>query len=155
MDPSMFVLTAGVLDLEFAVAKTVAALGLGGFGGLVVHVLFRGGALSCGHSSPGRRREENRQRATSTWKVFRQRGGNRKKQTGNSAAGFAVWDESRLPGFSSRQITWIRWRIVLSSGTSPSAKLAMNRTDLARQLTLSVDTLQRREKRGMGPPCSG
>ncbi|MFN3259590.1 MAG: permease [Pikeienuella sp.] len=46
MDPSMFVLTAGVLDLEFAVAKTLAAIGLGVFGGLVVHVLARGGALS-------------------------------------------------------------------------------------------------------------
>lgn len=39
MDPSMFVLTAGVLDLEFAVAKTVAAIGLGVFGGLAVHLL--------------------------------------------------------------------------------------------------------------------
>ncbi|MDG3040994.1 permease [Roseicyclus marinus] len=46
MDPSMFVLTAGVLDLEFAVAKTVTAIGLGVFGGLVVHLLSRGGALS-------------------------------------------------------------------------------------------------------------
>ena len=34
MDPSMFVLTAGVLDLEFAIAKTVAAIGLGLFGGV-------------------------------------------------------------------------------------------------------------------------
>jgi uncharacterized membrane protein YraQ (UPF0718 family) len=46
MDPSMFVLTAGVLDLEFAVAKTVAAIGLGVFGGLVVHLIMRGGALA-------------------------------------------------------------------------------------------------------------
>src|SRR6056297_3254925 len=46
MDPSMFVLTAGVLDLEFAMAKTVAAIGLGIFGGLVVHVLARNGALN-------------------------------------------------------------------------------------------------------------
>lgn len=46
MDPSMFVLTAGVLGVEFAVAKTVAAIGLGIFGGLVVHGLARGGALS-------------------------------------------------------------------------------------------------------------
>ena len=28
MDPSIFVLTAGVLDLEFAVAKSFAAIGL-------------------------------------------------------------------------------------------------------------------------------
>jgi len=46
MDPSMFVLTAGVLDLEFAVAKTLAAIGLGVFGGLVVHLIARGGGLA-------------------------------------------------------------------------------------------------------------
>ncbi|NHQ75875.1 permease [Roseovarius gahaiensis] len=46
MDPSMFVLTAGVLDMQFAIAKTLAAIGLGSFGGLVVHLLARGGALS-------------------------------------------------------------------------------------------------------------
>ncbi|MEM9707221.1 MAG: permease [Pseudomonadota bacterium] len=46
MDPSMFVLTTGVLGVEFAVAKTAAAIGLGIFGGLVVHGLARGGALA-------------------------------------------------------------------------------------------------------------
>jgi uncharacterized membrane protein YraQ (UPF0718 family) len=46
MDPSMFVLTTGVLGLEFAVAKTLAAVGLGIFGGLVVHLLSHGGALA-------------------------------------------------------------------------------------------------------------
>ena len=46
MDPSMFVLTAGVLGWEFAVAKTLAAIGLGVFGGLVVYGLDRGGALA-------------------------------------------------------------------------------------------------------------
>ncbi|MCA0872972.1 permease [Seohaeicola saemankumensis] len=46
MDPSMFLLTTGVLDLEFAVAKTLAALGLGMFGGIVVHLMSRGGALT-------------------------------------------------------------------------------------------------------------
>ncbi len=46
MDPSMFVLTAGVLGMEFAVAKTLAAFGLGLAGGVVVHLLARGGALS-------------------------------------------------------------------------------------------------------------
>lgn len=45
MDPSMFVLTAGVLGVEFAVAKTLAALGLGLLGGGVVHMLARGGML--------------------------------------------------------------------------------------------------------------
>lgn len=46
MDPSMFVLTAGVLDLEFAIGKTLAAIGLGVFGGVVVHLLARRGALA-------------------------------------------------------------------------------------------------------------
>lgn len=45
MDPSMFVLTAGVLGTEFAIAKTMAAIGLGLFGGLTVHMMSRGGAL--------------------------------------------------------------------------------------------------------------
>lgn len=46
MDPSMFVLTAGVLGAEFAVAKTAAALGLGAAGGLAVHLLARRGAFA-------------------------------------------------------------------------------------------------------------
>ncbi len=46
MDPSMFVLTTGVLGLEFAVAKTIAAVGLGIFGGIVVHLLNRTGTLT-------------------------------------------------------------------------------------------------------------
>lgn len=46
MDPSMFVLTAGVLGTEFAVAKTLAAVGLGAAGGLAVHLLARGGAFA-------------------------------------------------------------------------------------------------------------
>lgn len=45
MDPSMFVLTSGVLGVEFAIAKTLSAIGLGVFGGVVVHVLSRSGAL--------------------------------------------------------------------------------------------------------------
>ncbi|SRR6056297_1819372 len=46
MDPSMFVLTTGVLGAEFAVAKTLAAVGLGLFGGAAVHLLAGAGALS-------------------------------------------------------------------------------------------------------------
>jgi len=46
MDPSMFVLTSGVLDVEFAIGKTVAAIGLGLFGGIVVLMLSRGGMLA-------------------------------------------------------------------------------------------------------------
>jgi len=39
MDPSMFVLTVGVLGAEFAIAKTLAAVGLGLAGGYVVYLL--------------------------------------------------------------------------------------------------------------------
>ncbi len=46
MDPSMFLLTTGVLGFEFAVAKTITALGLGIFGGLVVHFVSQAGGLS-------------------------------------------------------------------------------------------------------------
>ncbi len=46
MDPSMFVLTVGVLGMEFALAKTLAAFGLGLAGGLVTHLLMRGGAFA-------------------------------------------------------------------------------------------------------------
>ncbi|MTI08939.1 permease [Curvivirga aplysinae] len=46
MDPSMFVLTSGVLGFEFAVGKTIAAIGIGTFGGLVVQLLSASGALS-------------------------------------------------------------------------------------------------------------
>jgi uncharacterized membrane protein YraQ (UPF0718 family) len=46
MDPSMFVLTAGVLGLEFAIAKTLIAVGMGLLGGTVVHLLMKSGALA-------------------------------------------------------------------------------------------------------------
>jgi hypothetical protein len=46
MDPSMFVLTTAVLGSEFAVAKTLAAVGLGLFGGLATLVLMRAGGLA-------------------------------------------------------------------------------------------------------------
>ncbi|EBA14300.1 permease, putative [Roseobacter sp. SK209-2-6] len=45
MDPSMFFLTTGVLGVEFAIAKTISAVGLGVFGGTVTHLLGKGGAL--------------------------------------------------------------------------------------------------------------
>lgn len=46
MDPSMFFLTTGVLGVEFAIAKTLAALSLGILGGFIVHLLSRAGNLS-------------------------------------------------------------------------------------------------------------
>jgi len=39
MDPSMFALTSGVLGWDFAIAKTLVAVGLGVMGGAVVHAL--------------------------------------------------------------------------------------------------------------------
>ncbi|MEM1345672.1 MAG: permease [Pseudomonadota bacterium] len=45
MDPSMFVLTSGVLGVEFATAKTIAAAGLGLFGGFAVLAMTRAGLL--------------------------------------------------------------------------------------------------------------
>ncbi|MGB0900365.1 permease [Halocynthiibacter sp.] len=45
MDPSMFFLTSGVLGFEFAIAKTCAAIGLGVFGGITVHILSGTSAL--------------------------------------------------------------------------------------------------------------
>lgn len=46
MDPSMFVLTAGVLGTQFAVAKTLAAVGLGLAGGFATLGLSRMGGLA-------------------------------------------------------------------------------------------------------------
>lgn len=43
MDPSMFVLTAGTLGLEFALAKTAAAIAIGMLGGFGVRLLMRAG----------------------------------------------------------------------------------------------------------------
>lgn len=46
MDPSMFVLTAGVLGTQFALAKTAAAVALGLLGGFGVMALQRSGRLA-------------------------------------------------------------------------------------------------------------
>jgi uncharacterized membrane protein YraQ (UPF0718 family) len=46
MDPSMFALTTGMLGVEFAVAKTLAAMGLGVAGGLITLALARAGAFA-------------------------------------------------------------------------------------------------------------
>jgi len=46
MDPSMFALTTSVLGLDFAIAKTVAAIGLGLFGGFGIIVLGRLGIFA-------------------------------------------------------------------------------------------------------------
>ena len=46
IDPSMFALTSGVLGFDFALAKTIAAISLGLFGGFSVHVLAKAGWLT-------------------------------------------------------------------------------------------------------------
>ncbi len=46
MDPSMFVMTSATLGLEFAVAKTVIAIGIGLAGGLGAYVLTRQGWIT-------------------------------------------------------------------------------------------------------------
>ncbi len=46
MDPSMFVLTAGMLGTQFAIAKTLAAFGIGLLGGFGVLVLQRSAAFT-------------------------------------------------------------------------------------------------------------
>ena len=46
IDPSMFVLTPGLLGLEFAVAKKMAAIGLGLFRGYITYLLATTGYLS-------------------------------------------------------------------------------------------------------------
>jgi uncharacterized membrane protein YraQ (UPF0718 family) len=45
MDPTMFLLTSGVLGVEFAVAKTLSAIGLGLTGGLLTHAMSQTPAL--------------------------------------------------------------------------------------------------------------
>jgi uncharacterized membrane protein YraQ (UPF0718 family) len=46
MDPSMFAITAGILGIQFAVAKTIAAIGVGLLGGFGVLAVQRMGALT-------------------------------------------------------------------------------------------------------------
>ncbi len=46
MDPTMFLLTAGILGTGFAIGKTLAAIGLGLLGGIAVHLIVRAGGLA-------------------------------------------------------------------------------------------------------------
>ena len=45
MDPSMFLLTTATLGLEFAIAKTLAAIAIGVFSGTVAALLVRAGLI--------------------------------------------------------------------------------------------------------------
>jgi hypothetical protein len=52
MDPSMFVLTVGTLGLQFAIAKTIATVGIGLLGGFGTLALARSGWSSTAFSNP-------------------------------------------------------------------------------------------------------
>lgn len=52
MDPSMFVLTVGTLGLQFAIAKTIATVGIGLLGGFGTLALMRSGWSSQAFESP-------------------------------------------------------------------------------------------------------
>ncbi|HKI98989.1 MAG TPA: permease [bacterium] len=75
MAPDMFVLTAGAIGLGFAVAKTLAAIGIGVLGGLATHALLgvgafpvplreevTGGGCSCSTTAPLRNAQSLRWR---------------------------------------------------------------------------------------------
>ena len=46
MDPAMFALTTGALGFDFAIAKTITAVGIGLLGGFGVYLITRSGGLS-------------------------------------------------------------------------------------------------------------
>lgn len=80
MDPSMFALTAGILGSEFAVAKTIAAIGIGLLGGFAGYGLERAGYLhnilreeiagGCGSSKCGAPLPQD---TRTSWKFWRER----------------------------------------------------------------------------------
>ena len=52
MDPSMFVLTVGTLGLQFAIAKTIATVGIGLLGGFGTLALMRSGWSAAAFANP-------------------------------------------------------------------------------------------------------
>jgi uncharacterized protein len=74
IDPSMFVLTAGMLGLQFAVAKTIAAIAIGLFGGFATHVLTARGAISASRCARARqwrlRRRQGRAPKPVVWRFW-------------------------------------------------------------------------------------
>ncbi len=52
MDPSMFVLTVGTLGVQFAIAKTIATIGIGLLGGFGTLALMRSGWSSAAFANP-------------------------------------------------------------------------------------------------------
>lgn len=74
MDPSMFVLTIGVMGLPFALGKTLAAMGIGLLGGLAVHLLQRSGLftdpLRAGAGNGGCAGNQVRRQSQVVWKFW-------------------------------------------------------------------------------------
>lgn len=68
MDPAMFVLTAGVLGTDFALAKTAAAIGLGLFGGWATRALWGASGPSQALREP---REATARRGAQDWAAHR------------------------------------------------------------------------------------
>jgi uncharacterized membrane protein YraQ (UPF0718 family) len=52
MDPAMFAITSGTLGFEFAIAKTIAAIGLGLFGGFATWAFSKNALLTDNRNDP-------------------------------------------------------------------------------------------------------
>jgi uncharacterized protein len=100
MAPDMFLITAGAIGLNFAVAKTLAAIGIGLLGGLATHGLLSLGGLraplrsevssaACGCQAPAARPELRAVR----WRFWREREGRAQflAATGETAWFLARW----------------------------------------------------------------
>lgn len=85
MDPSKFVLTTVVLGADFAVAKTLSAIGLGIMGGTVVYMLNRSGALTS-PSNPASAMAAARRPACATQSLFNGAAGTTQTAARNSHA---------------------------------------------------------------------
>ncbi|MBF9030547.1 permease [Rhodobacterales bacterium HKCCE3408] len=73
MDPAMFTITAGTLGLDFAIGKTVAAVGLGLFGGLAVMAFARTPVFADPlREQPARRGCCGAKKATTRWRFWQE-----------------------------------------------------------------------------------
>ena len=74
MDPEMFGIIAASLGLEFAVVKTLAAVAMGVFGGIITHVLVARGFITAAlRSAPGGCCVPGQRAARPNWNVFADR----------------------------------------------------------------------------------
>ena len=97
MDPSMFVVTAGVLGVDFAIAKTIAAVGVGLTGGIVTLALAGSAALRqplrAGIGDGGCAGSKARMPSAVAWRFWREpaRLAKFRQKAGNSALYLAKW----------------------------------------------------------------